>query len=195
MYKHLYSILIWIKLVWCTCATSCWRIFIIKFKIMVEYSVFSFWVYSQLASGLETGLQMDLDRKHLSWCKMFRSIWWRNGISVRVILLWLEILGNIIRNCQRQIPLTATERRGLNRLSARLHIAWHATCLQAKEHVKEELWQLHFAEFGRGTCMYRTERVGELVTAGIVLVWFPFVIQFGVSLQVRGKNSQLDPII
>uniref|UniRef100_UPI00358F6515 TBC1 domain family member 9-like isoform X2 n=1 Tax=Myxine glutinosa TaxID=7769 RepID=UPI00358F6515 len=38
---------------------------------------------------------------------------------------------------------------------------------KAKEHVKEELWQLHFAEFGRGTCMYHTERVRELVTAGI----------------------------
>ncbi|CAN0279380.1 unnamed protein product, partial [Lampetra planeri] len=38
---------------------------------------------------------------------------------------------------------------------------------QAKELMKEESWSIHFAEFGRGVCMYRTERTRDLVMRGI----------------------------
>ncbi|XP_061690468.1 TBC1 domain family member 9B isoform X3 [Syngnathoides biaculeatus] len=36
-----------------------------------------------------------------------------------------------------------------------------------KEKMKEEAWNIHFSEFGRGVCMYRTSRTRELVLAGI----------------------------
>ncbi|XP_029368618.1 TBC1 domain family member 9B isoform X4 [Echeneis naucrates] len=36
-----------------------------------------------------------------------------------------------------------------------------------KEKMKEEGWSLHFSEFGRGVCMYRTSRTRELVLNGI----------------------------
>lgn len=39
--------------------------------------------------------------------------------------------------------------------------------ISAKESVKEHLWMLHFAEYGRGICMYRTSRTQELVLKGI----------------------------
>ncbi|XP_061690467.1 TBC1 domain family member 9B isoform X2 [Syngnathoides biaculeatus] len=38
---------------------------------------------------------------------------------------------------------------------------------QMKEKMKEEAWNIHFSEFGRGVCMYRTSRTRELVLAGI----------------------------
>uniref|UniRef100_A0A3B4BK84 TBC1 domain family, member 9 (with GRAM domain) n=1 Tax=Periophthalmus magnuspinnatus TaxID=409849 RepID=A0A3B4BK84_9GOBI len=34
-------------------------------------------------------------------------------------------------------------------------------------HLKEEAWRLHFSEFGRGVCMYRTSRTRDLVLKGI----------------------------
>ncbi|XP_043766619.1 TBC1 domain family member 9B isoform X3 [Cervus elaphus] len=37
----------------------------------------------------------------------------------------------------------------------------------AKEKMKEESWNIHFFEFGRGMCMYRTARTRELVLKGI----------------------------
>ncbi|XP_029917937.1 TBC1 domain family member 9B isoform X2 [Myripristis murdjan] len=37
----------------------------------------------------------------------------------------------------------------------------------AKEKMKEEAWNIHFFEFGRGVCMYRTSRTRELVLNGI----------------------------
>ncbi|XP_077465400.1 TBC1 domain family member 9B-like isoform X1 [Stigmatopora argus] len=37
----------------------------------------------------------------------------------------------------------------------------------AKEKMKEEAWNIHFSEFGRGVCMYRTPRSRELVLDGI----------------------------
>ncbi|XP_067899506.1 TBC1 domain family member 9 isoform X1 [Heterodontus francisci] len=37
----------------------------------------------------------------------------------------------------------------------------------AKELMKEQSWQIHFAEYGRGVCMYRTETTQELVLKGI----------------------------
>ncbi|XP_019713784.1 TBC1 domain family member 9B isoform X2 [Hippocampus comes] len=36
-----------------------------------------------------------------------------------------------------------------------------------KEKMKEEAWNIHFSEFGRGVCMYRTSRSRELVLGGI----------------------------
>ncbi|XP_028316318.1 TBC1 domain family member 9B-like [Gouania willdenowi] len=36
-----------------------------------------------------------------------------------------------------------------------------------KEKMKEEAWNIHFSEFGRGVCMYRTSRTRELVLKGI----------------------------
>ena len=38
---------------------------------------------------------------------------------------------------------------------------------QAKEKMKEESWNIHFFEYGRGVCMYRTARMRELVLKGI----------------------------
>ncbi|XP_053712751.1 TBC1 domain family member 9 isoform X2 [Synchiropus splendidus] len=37
----------------------------------------------------------------------------------------------------------------------------------AKEFLKEQAWKNHFAEFGQGVCMYRTEKTKELVLKGI----------------------------
>nr|XP_019572503.1 PREDICTED: TBC1 domain family member 9B isoform X3 [Rhinolophus sinicus] len=37
----------------------------------------------------------------------------------------------------------------------------------AKEKMKEELWHIHFFEYGRGVCMYRTARTRALVLKGI----------------------------
>ncbi|XP_069781409.1 TBC1 domain family member 9 isoform X2 [Narcine bancroftii] len=37
----------------------------------------------------------------------------------------------------------------------------------AKELMKEQSWKIHFAEYGRGVCMYRTEKTQELVLKGI----------------------------
>ncbi|KAK7098501.1 hypothetical protein V1264_002777 [Littorina saxatilis] len=39
--------------------------------------------------------------------------------------------------------------------------------LTPREAAKEHLWDLHFAEYGRGTCMYRTHATHELVLKGI----------------------------
>ncbi|XP_066888328.1 TBC1 domain family member 9B isoform X4 [Kogia breviceps] len=38
---------------------------------------------------------------------------------------------------------------------------------EAKEKMKEESWHIHFFEYGRGMCMYRTARTRELVLKGI----------------------------
>lgn len=38
---------------------------------------------------------------------------------------------------------------------------------QAKEFLKEQAWKIHFAEYGQGVCMYRTEKTRELVLKGI----------------------------
>ncbi|XP_062845091.1 TBC1 domain family member 8B isoform X4 [Trichomycterus rosablanca] len=36
-----------------------------------------------------------------------------------------------------------------------------------KERMKEQSWQIHFAEFGRGSTLFRTKKTGELVSRGI----------------------------
>lgn len=38
---------------------------------------------------------------------------------------------------------------------------------QAKEFLKEQAWKNHFAEYGQGVCMYRTDKTKELVLQGI----------------------------
>uniref|UniRef100_A0A7N5ZQP1 TBC1 domain family member 9B n=1 Tax=Anabas testudineus TaxID=64144 RepID=A0A7N5ZQP1_ANATE len=50
-----------------------------------------------------------------------------------------------------------------------LSLIGHSVChLSAmKEKMKEEAWKIHFSEFGRGVCMYRTARTRELVLSGI----------------------------
>ncbi|XP_044786395.2 TBC1 domain family member 9 isoform X10 [Bubalus bubalis] len=37
----------------------------------------------------------------------------------------------------------------------------------AKEFLKEQAWKIHFAEYGQGICMYRTEKTRELVLKGV----------------------------
>lgn len=39
--------------------------------------------------------------------------------------------------------------------------------LSAKETMKEHLWNVHFSEFGRGVCMYRTHKTQDLVLKGL----------------------------
>lgn len=43
----------------------------------------------------------------------------------------------------------------------------HLLLPQAKEKMKEESWDIHFFEYGRGVCMYRTAKTRELVLKGI----------------------------
>ena len=38
---------------------------------------------------------------------------------------------------------------------------------QSMEQVKEQLWEDHFLEFGRGVHMFRTEKIQRLVAMGI----------------------------
>uniref|UniRef100_A0A8B9PV62 TBC1 domain family member 9 n=1 Tax=Apteryx owenii TaxID=8824 RepID=A0A8B9PV62_APTOW len=38
---------------------------------------------------------------------------------------------------------------------------------EAKEFLKEQAWKIHFAEYGQGVCMYRTEKTRDLVLKGI----------------------------
>jgi hypothetical protein len=37
----------------------------------------------------------------------------------------------------------------------------------SKQEAKEKLWELHFAEYGRGVSMYRTTEVSKLVLQGV----------------------------
>ncbi|XP_072315703.1 TBC1 domain family member 9B-like isoform X2 [Eucyclogobius newberryi] len=39
--------------------------------------------------------------------------------------------------------------------------------MNKRQHLMEEAWRLHFSEFGRGICMYRTSRTRDLVLNGI----------------------------
>uniref|UniRef100_A0A4W3HCI3 TBC1 domain family member 8B n=1 Tax=Callorhinchus milii TaxID=7868 RepID=A0A4W3HCI3_CALMI len=49
-----------------------------------------------------------------------------------------------------------------------LWITFQLMCLRGvKEKMKEELWNIHFVEFGRGVCMYRTPKTQELVLRGL----------------------------
>ncbi|XP_063685147.1 TBC1 domain family member 9-like isoform X2 [Bolinopsis microptera] len=55
-------------------------------------------------------------------------------------------------------PLSPTE-RGLQ--------VQFVDIISPRQAVKEHLWQLHFSEYGRGVCMYRTKRLQELISHGI----------------------------
>jgi hypothetical protein len=37
----------------------------------------------------------------------------------------------------------------------------------SKQEAKEKLWELHFAEYGRGVSMYRTTEISKLVLQGV----------------------------
>ncbi|XP_078333491.1 TBC1 domain family member 9-like isoform X2 [Crassostrea virginica] len=39
--------------------------------------------------------------------------------------------------------------------------------LSARETVKEHLWNVHFSEYGRGVCMYRTHKTQDLILQGL----------------------------
>lgn len=58
----------------------------------------------------------------------------------------------------------------IERLLTLLSALWDAVVchpFQAKEFLKEQAWKIHFAEYGQGVCMYRTEKTRELVLKGI----------------------------
>ncbi|KFP53277.1 TBC1 domain family member 9, partial [Cathartes aura] len=46
-------------------------------------------------------------------------------------------------------------------------VMWVDLTFQAKEFLKEQAWKIHFAEYGQGVCMYRTEKTRDLVLKGI----------------------------
>lgn len=62
------------------------------------------------------------------------------GPSIQLVLSILEVLGDVVM--------------------------FHYP-LQAKEFLKEQAWKIHFAEYGQGICMYRTEKTRELVLKGV----------------------------
>ncbi|XP_061166989.1 TBC1 domain family member 9-like isoform X2 [Saccostrea echinata] len=43
----------------------------------------------------------------------------------------------------------------------------HSDELSARETVKEHLWNVHFSEYGRGVCMYRTHKTQDLILQGL----------------------------
>ncbi|KAM9850393.1 TBC1 domain family member 9B isoform 2-T2 [Aulostomus maculatus] len=63
-------------------------------------------------------------------------------------------------------PGLATASQGLLQLYHR-HATEDLGPKAMKEKMKEEAWNIHFSEFGRGVCMYRTSRTRELVLNGI----------------------------
>uniref|UniRef100_A0A4W5LN24 TBC1 domain family member 9B n=1 Tax=Hucho hucho TaxID=62062 RepID=A0A4W5LN24_9TELE len=58
---------------------------------------------------------------------------------------------------------------------------------QTKEKMKEELWNIHFLEFGRGVCMYRTSKTRELVLNGI-----PESLRGELWLLFSGAQNEMD---
>ncbi|XP_055783387.1 TBC1 domain family member 9B-like isoform X6 [Salvelinus fontinalis] len=56
-----------------------------------------------------------------------------------------------------------------------------------KEKMKEELWNIHFLEFGRGVCMYRTSKTRELVLNGI-----PESLRGELWLLFSGAQNEMD---
>lgn len=59
---------------------------------------------------------------------------------------------------------------------------------QAKEFLKEQAWKIHFAEYGQGICMYRTEKTRELVLKGI-----PESMRGELWLLLSGMRAGRDP--
>ncbi|XP_054422255.1 TBC1 domain family member 9B isoform X3 [Pteronotus mesoamericanus] len=60
-----------------------------------------------------------------------------------------------------------TASQGLLKLFQRDALVEDLGAKGAKEKMKEESWNIHFFEYGRGVCMYRTARMRELVLKGI----------------------------
>ncbi|KAM9513945.1 TBC1 domain family member 9B-like isoform 4-T4 [Salvelinus alpinus] len=58
---------------------------------------------------------------------------------------------------------------------------------KAKEKMKEESWNIHFLEFGRGVCMYRTSKTRELVLNGI-----PESLRGELWLLFSGAQNEMD---
>ncbi|XP_018592823.2 TBC1 domain family member 9B isoform X2 [Scleropages formosus] len=56
-----------------------------------------------------------------------------------------------------------------------------------KEKMKEESWNIHFFEFGRGVCMYRTSKTRELVLNGI-----PESLRGELWLLFSGAQNEMD---
>lgn len=69
-------------------------------------------------------------------------------------------------------------------------------CFQAKEFLKEQAWKNHFAEYGQGVCMYRTEKTKDLVLQGIPEnmrgeLWLLFSGELDVQL-TAGRKTKLN---
>ncbi|XP_058139263.1 TBC1 domain family member 9B isoform X2 [Dasypus novemcinctus] len=67
-------------------------------------------------------------------------------------------------SCAQEAP---TASQGLLKLFQRNTSVEVLGAKGAKEKMKEESWNIHFFEYGRGMCMYRTARTRELVLKGI----------------------------
>ncbi|XP_076994322.1 TBC1 domain family member 9B isoform X1 [Tamandua tetradactyla] len=72
--------------------------------------------------------------------------------------------GGCQRFCIQDAP---TASQGLLRLFQRNTSVEVLGAKGAKERMKEESWNIHFFEYGRGMCMYRTAKMRELVLKGI----------------------------
>lgn len=66
--------------------------------------------------------------------------------------------------CAQEVP---TASQGLLKLFRRNSPVEDLGVKGAKEKMKEESWDIHFFEYGRGMCMYRTAKTRELVLKGI----------------------------
>ncbi|XP_008583197.1 PREDICTED: TBC1 domain family member 9B isoform X1 [Galeopterus variegatus] len=66
--------------------------------------------------------------------------------------------------CAQEVP---TASQGLLKLFQRDPSMEDLGAKGAKEKMKEESWNIHFFEYGRGMCMYRTAKTRELVLKGI----------------------------
>ncbi|XP_062941638.1 TBC1 domain family member 9B isoform X3 [Cynocephalus volans] len=66
--------------------------------------------------------------------------------------------------CAKEVP---TASQGLLKLFQRDPSMEDLGAKGAKEKMKEESWNIHFFEYGRGMCMYRTAKTRELVLKGI----------------------------
>ncbi|KAM6223278.1 TBC1 domain family member 9B [Rhynchocyon petersi] len=73
-------------------------------------------------------------------------------------------LGGCQSFCIQDVP---TASQGLLKLFHRNSSTEVLGAKGAKEKMKEESWNIHFFEYGRGMCMYRTARTRELVLKGI----------------------------
>ncbi|EPQ06953.1 TBC1 domain family member 9B [Myotis brandtii] len=70
--------------------------------------------------------------------------------------------------CQSSLAQEApTASQGLLKLFRRNAPVEDLGAKGAKETMKEELWNIHFSEYGRGVCMYRTAKTRDLVLKGI----------------------------